>query len=179
MDPHNSHTDRRAVQYNGELDHHHSDRVERIIQAWADCGAEAVQPENIHIAIWTKFMFIASFGGVSSLGRANAGEFLGCQPTRDLFICAMQEVDALAQSQGINLAPDAVEKSLAMADAFEPTATSSMQRDVETGNLFELEAFSGTIVRLGQKYGVPTPVHSALYALLMPGLVRAMQSHNK
>jgi 2-dehydropantoate 2-reductase len=160
----------------GELDHTRSERVGRIVQAWADCGAEAIQPENIHAAIWTKFVFIASFGGVSSLARANAGEFLGCPQTRELFINAMQEVDALARAQGIPLAPDTVEKALAMADAFEPTATSSMQRDVESGNLFELEAFNGTIVRLGKKFGVSTPVNSTLYALLMPALVKAMQS---
>jgi 2-dehydropantoate 2-reductase len=162
----------------GELDHTRSERVESIVQALAKSGAEAVHSDNIHVALWTKFMFITSFGGVSSLARANAGEFLGCQASRDLFIRAMQEVDDLASAQGINLVPHAVENTLAFTEGLEPTATSSMQRDVEAGNLFELEAFSGTIVSLGKKYGVPTPVHETIYALLMPALIRAKQSQS-
>lgn len=162
----------------GELDHNRSERVERIVQALAKGGAEAVHADNIHVALWTKFMFITSFGGVSSLARANAGEFLGCQASKDLFVRAMQEVNDLASAQGINLAPHAVENTLAFAEGFEPTATSSMQRDVEAGNLFELEAFNGTIVSLGKKYNVPTPVHETMYALLMPALMRAKQSRS-
>ena len=62
---------------------------------------------------------------------------------------------------------------MAMAEGFEPTATSSMQRDVVAGNLFELEAFSGKIVHLAQELGVETPIHRAIYGLLLPSLKRA------
>ncbi|UCD98477.1 MAG: 2-dehydropantoate 2-reductase [Chloroflexota bacterium] len=163
----------------GELDNSRSERVESIVQALERSGAEAIHSENIQVAIWTKFMFISSFGGVSSLSRATVGEFLGCPATRSLFIQAMQEVDSLARVQDINLAIDAVEKNLEMADGFVASATSSMQRDVEAGNLFELEAFSGTIITLGEKFDIPTPVHAALYALLLPALLRAEKSHSR
>ena len=65
-------------------------------------------------------------------------------------------------------------KRLSIAVAFEPTATSSMQRDVEADRQFELEAFRGTVVRLGQATGVPTPVHRTIHALLRPALINAM-----
>ena len=57
-----------------------------------------------------------------------------------------------------------------MGDGLEPQVTTSMQRDVVVDRPFELEAFSGTVVRLGRQLGVPTPVHAALYALLLPKL---------
>jgi 2-dehydropantoate 2-reductase len=158
----------------GELDRRKSDRVERLVQAWAAAGAEANQTEDIFVALWTKFVFIASFGGVTSLARCNAGELLASRQTRELFVEAMREVEAVARARHIELAPDAVEKGLSIAVAFEPTATSSMQRDVAAGKQFELEAFSGTAVRLSDEAGVPTPVHRTIYGLLKPALRHAI-----
>lgn len=157
----------------GELDRTHSERVERLVQAWAACGTEAIHAEDIFVAIWTKFTFIASFGGITSLARVNAGELMGNDEIRQLFIEAMEEVEALARAQGIQLTPDVIESLTAFAESFEPAATSSMQRDVAGGNPFELEAFSGKIVRLGQELSVPTPVHRMVYGLLKPALNRA------
>lgn len=158
----------------GELDGNKSERVEKIIQAWVDCGVEAIHSDDILAAIWTKFLFIASFGGVTSLSRATAGEVLKSPETRNLLIQAMREVKALALGQGIALAPDVVQATMSFIESLEPTATSSMQRDVASGRLFELEAFSGTILRLGRRFGIPTPVHTIIYALLRPALDRAM-----
>lgn len=157
----------------GELSRTKSDRVEKIIAAWKEQGAEAVHSEDIFVSIWTKFLFIASFGGVSSLARANMGAILKTPETRQLFIDAMREVEALARAQGIELASAAVDNALAMSEGFEPAATSSMQRDVAAGNLFELEAFSGKIVRLARELDVSVPIHRTIYSLLLPALEQA------
>jgi 2-dehydropantoate 2-reductase len=157
----------------GELDRRRSERVERLVQAWAATGAEAVHAQDIHVALWTKFLFITSFGGVGSLARCNMGEMLGAAKTRSLFVESLREVEAVARACGVELAADAVDKALAMAEGFEATATTSMQRDVADGKPFELEAFSGTVVRMGQAAGVATPVHRHFYALLKPALIKA------
>jgi 2-dehydropantoate 2-reductase len=158
----------------GELNRTPSVRVERIVQAWKESGAQAIHAEDIHVAIWTKFIFIASFGGVSALARADIGEIRTCPPTRELYIEAIREVETLARVQEIDLGVDIIEKTIALTESFEPTATSSMQRDVAAGNLFELEAFNGKIVRLGCELGIPTPVHQAIYALLKPALLKVL-----
>lgn len=159
----------------GELDNSKTERVEKLVQAWIECGVEAIHSEDIFASIWTKFLFIASFSGITSLARTNVGEMLGCTQTRQLFIEAMKEVESLARLAQINLGLQVVNKALALTESFEPTTTSSMQRDVVAGKLFELEAFSGKIVRLGQEKGVPTPVHKTIYALLRPTLDRALE----
>ncbi len=74
---------------------------------------------------------------------------------------------------GARLPQDAVEKAMAIVEALEPGVTSSLQRDVADGRRFELEAFSGTIVRLARKHGLDVPVHDAIYGLLRPMLTRA------
>ena len=158
----------------GELNREKSDRVERIVQAWRECGVEAIHADDIHVAIWTKFVFIASFGGISALSHTTAGELIGCRETWSLLIQAMGEIESLARDQGIALAPDVVDAAVSLLENFEPTATSSFQRDVSAGKPFELEAFSGKIMRLGRERGVETPVHDSMYALLRPALARAM-----
>jgi 2-dehydropantoate 2-reductase len=157
----------------GELDRTRSERCQRIVDAWADCGVQAIQPDDIYLPMWTKYVFIAAYGGVSSLAQVPSGELLGCPESRELLIRAMEEIEALARAKGIHLAPDVVSSAVATLEKFEPTTTSSTQRDVASGRPFELEAFSGTIARMGREMGIPTPVHEALYALLKPQLIRA------
>jgi len=161
----------------GEFDHHRSDRIERLVQAWKDCGADATQADDIHVAMWNKFIFIASFGGVGALARANAGEIRANPETRQLVVDAAREVEAVALAEGVKLTDDAADRAISFFDSVGPTSTSSMQRDVAAGLMFELEAFSGTIVRRGQASGVPTPVHQMIYGLLLPAMKRAMKGH--
>jgi 2-dehydropantoate 2-reductase len=158
----------------GELDRRKSDRVERIVQAWVEAGADAKHAEDIHAALWTKFVFIAAFGGISALARATAGELLAQPEARRLLIDAMREVESVGRAHGIALSSDVVDSSVALLESFEPAATSSMQRDVAAGRRFELEAFSGTVLRLGRQLGVATPTHAAICALLRPMLDRSL-----
>jgi 2-dehydropantoate 2-reductase len=158
----------------GELDGRKSARVEALIKAWADIGVDAMQSENILADMWTKFIFIASLGGVSSLARATVGEIRSIPETWQLLIHSMQEIHALAVKQKISVAPDAVQAAMSLIQSLEPSLTSSMQRDVQAGKPFELEAFSGTIVRLGHQLDVPTPANAAIYALLRPALDRSL-----
>ncbi|OGO17543.1 MAG: hypothetical protein A2Z14_03720 [Chloroflexi bacterium RBG_16_48_8] len=159
--------------YVGELDKTRSERCQRIVNAWAECGVEAIQPEDISIPMWTKYLFMASYGGVSSLARVPSGDLLNCPESRNMLVRAMEEVEALARAKGIYLAADVVPTAMATLENFEPATTSSTQRDVAAGKPFELEAFSGTVVRLGREVGMATPVHEMLYSLLRPQLLRA------
>ncbi len=163
----------------GELDRVRSERVERIVQVWAASGVDANQAEDIFAALWNKFLFIASLGGVGSLTRATAGEIRSNPETKRLLGNAMQEVEHLAQQLAISLPPDAVHAAMSLVESLDPSATSSMQRDVEAGKPFELEAFSGTVVRLGRQVSIATPVHESIYALLLPALSRAFQRNIK
>ncbi len=158
----------------GELDGRPSQRLERLVEAWRACGVQAEQTQDIDAALWTKFLFIAPLSGVAALSRATAGELRRVTPTRLLLRAAMEEVAMLAQASQVNLPVDAVDQAMALVDSLEEDATASMQRDVMAGKPFELEAFSGAIVRMAEAHGMEAPVHSALYALLRPQLDRAM-----
>ena len=152
----------------GALDGRPLAALEELVTAWRACGVEARQSADILDDLWSKFVFIASFGGVTALARATAGEVRADPATRALLIAAMAEVEVVGRASGVRLAEDIVARSMALVDGFEPGVTSSLQRDVADGRRFELEAFSGTVVRLAQEHGLDVPAHAAIYALLKP-----------
>lgn len=159
----------------GELNRTKSERVHRIVEAWRELGVQAIESENILSALWTKLAFIAAFGGLTSLTRTNIGEILNSKESRELFVEAMREVEEVATSSGVHLEEDVIRRGISMAENLESTATSSMQRDVAAGKAFELEAFSGTVVRRGRDLSVNTPIHRMIYGLLKPALSKVLQ----
>ena len=44
----------------------------------------------------------------------------------------------------------------------------SMYSDLEAGKPMELEALTGTVVRLAKKWNVPVPANQTIYAMLKP-----------
>jgi 2-dehydropantoate 2-reductase len=88
--------------------------------------------------------------------------------TRKLIEAGMREIAAVALAHGVRLSPDAVPRILTLLDRTTPTGTSSLQRDIAAGKRSELDAWTGAVVRLGAKLGVPTPTHSFLYGALLP-----------
>jgi 2-dehydropantoate 2-reductase len=156
----------------GELDGSTSPRVDRLANAWNQAGVEAIASEDIHSAMWDKFVFIASLSGVTSLTRSTVGEMLAQAATRDFYIQALDEAARIGRNRGVALAEDVVDRRLAFAEGLEHDATTSMQRDVADGHRFELEAFNGALVRMANEAGIPAPAHEAIYALLLPALAQ-------
>jgi 2-dehydropantoate 2-reductase len=75
---------------------------------------------------------------------------------------AFHEVEAVARPRGIRLALDVVDRTLRMVDGLDVQVITSMQRDVPAGKPFELEAFSGPLVREGRELGMATPGNAAI-----------------
>lgn len=152
----------------GELDNRSSQRCEQLRRAFERAGVWVEVPEDIHAAMWQKFVFIAAISGVGAVTRQPIGVIRAIPETRRLLIEAMQESVAVARARGVRLPADLVEKTLADIDRLPPGATASMQRDIIEGRPSELEAQNGAVTRLGAESGVPTPVHAFLYASLLP-----------
>ena len=74
----------------------------------------------------------------------------------------------VAGTQGIEIPEDALQRSRALLDSLPAAATTSLQRDVMEGRPSELDAQAGALVRLGEKAGVATPLHTFIYHSLLP-----------
>jgi 2-dehydropantoate 2-reductase len=152
----------------GELDNRSSERAERLRIAFEGAGVTAEIPPDIQVALWQKFLFIASFSGVGAVTRAPAGVLRGRPETRHMLQQAMREVLAVAAARKIVLPEETIEQTMALIDRLPPGGTASMQRDVMEGRPSELESQNGAVVRLGQEVGVATPLHTFIYHSLLP-----------
>ena len=86
---------------------------------------------------------------------------------RDMMIAAMREVQTLAELEGYPIPETEFVEWIAMADSLSPDGKPSMRQDGEAHRKSEVELFAGTINRLGEKHGVPTPVNRWLYDKVM------------
>ena len=152
-------------------------RAEELRAALESAGGRARIVPDFAVALWEKFLFIASFGGVSALSRSTAGPIRSIPETRELLEKACGEVLAVGRARGVSLGGEVVAKTMAFVDALPESATPSLQRDVVAGRPSELEALSGAVVRLGHAAGVPVPVHTVIFGALLP-LERAARSHD-
>ncbi len=163
----------------GEMDNTASNRVKGLKAIFDGCqGLEAQIAEDIHAAIWGKFIFIAGFGGVGAVTRVAAGIMRTLPETRSLIEAVMDEIRRLAQARGVALPEDVVERSMAAVDALPPEGTASMQRDIMAGRPSELGSQNGAVVRLAREAGVPVPANDFIYRALTAQEHQARQTAN-
>jgi 2-dehydropantoate 2-reductase len=157
----------------GELDNSISERVKRLRQAFIRADVSVEIPEDIHVALWQKFLFVVPFGGIGAVTRAPIGVLMNVPETRKLMEQGMREIYEVARVRNIDLPDGIVDKSMAFLDTVTDSGTSSLQRDIIAGKPSELDAWTGAVVRLGKEAGVDTPLHAFLYHSLLPMELRA------
>jgi 2-dehydropantoate 2-reductase len=78
----------------------------------------------------------------------------------------MREVIALAGPSGVNLGEQDITDWYQVLKTLSPDGKTSMLQDVEAGRKTEVEIFGGTVVALGQRHDVPTPVNRTLFQII-------------
>jgi 2-dehydropantoate 2-reductase len=157
----------------GERNNLHTPRVEKLVECLSNAELDTRVPDNIQVALWEKFEFVASFGAVGAIARAPAGAIRSVPESRSLLERAVQEIVGVARAAGIPVPSESVASTMKLVDSAPPDAMASMQRDLLAGRPSELEAQSGAVVRLGRARNFPTPVHEIIYNALLPGELRA------
>lgn len=152
----------------GSMDGSITDRAKEILAIFQKAGINAELKTDIVAELWRKFIFITSFGAFTAVSRLSNGEILAVPQTTNLVFDAMKEVEAVAFARGVTVEPLDREKVIAGLKRFDPNTRSSMYFDLINGKPMEVEALNGTVVRLGEELGVPTPIHRTIYAALLP-----------
>lgn len=150
----------------GELDGRLSARAQSLIGAFAKTGVEARFKPDITGSLWAKFVLVAAFSGVMGLARAPIGVVCAEPECLRLLGDALRETEAVARAMGITLPKEHSGSILRMAQGMPHNLKPSLLEDLEHGRRLEVDWLSGGVVRLGEKAGVPTPVHRVIHAIL-------------
>jgi len=120
--------------------------------------------DNSLIDIWTKFIFIASFGLVTTKHDSSIGAICNDKHQRKEATEIMKEIDLIANKKGIFLGDNIIEKTFNKASTFPPKTPTSLQLDVNTGKENnELELFASAIINYGTSLNLKCPCTQKIY----------------
>jgi 2-dehydropantoate 2-reductase len=143
-----------------------SDRVRRVQEAFTRAGIAWETPPDMIRMLWWKFMINVGMNQASAAMHAPYGAFQTRAEARDLMEALMREVIALAGPSGVNLGEQDITDWYQVLATLSPDGKTSMLQDVEAGRKTEVEIFGGTVVALGERYNVPTPVNRTLFQII-------------
>ena len=141
--------------------------VERLADACTRAGMPAHAVVDARGPQWRKVVFNASTNPIGALTGLTHGRVCERPDLRALVSGLVDEGKAVAAAQGIEL--DADPEELIDHAARRDVAydhRSSMLQDVEARRPTEVDYLNGGIVRFGREHRVPTPLNSAIWALV-------------
>lgn len=133
-----------------------------VAQDLKDSGIEGVLSDNIRRDALQKFAYVSPMAACGLYYHVSAGEVQKTGEPRDTFVKLMKEVDALAVAMDVPFLVDIVTTNLQILDTLNPEASTSMQRDIYAGKASEIDGLIYEVVRMGQRYGVPTPTYAMI-----------------
>ncbi|NQX82776.1 MAG: 2-dehydropantoate 2-reductase [Flavobacteriaceae bacterium] len=148
----------------GKDPEHISEDINWIIDLMSHSNINFEFKENSMIEIWTKFIFIASFGMVTALHNSSIGEVCNMESQKKEATNIMNEIKSIAIAKGIILDKDIIRQTFIKAATFPPETPTSLQLDInskKTNN--ELELFAGAIIKYGKQNNINTDYTESIY----------------
>lgn len=140
-------------------------RVQSVVSTLKAAGINANEAADGHQALWEKAYVLLPMATITSVAQAPIGAIRDLPETRALIEALLDEVMAVASACGYAL-PEARARAAEIIFGWAYDGKASMARDFERGGRTELEALTGTLVRIAQAKHVDVPVSRTAYALL-------------
>ncbi|WP_112180202.1 MULTISPECIES: ketopantoate reductase family protein [Paraliobacillus] len=112
---------------------------------------------------WGKFMLNVGVNQTVAVYQTNFKGIHEDGAARDTMIAAMREVMTLSEKEGVYLTEADLTYWLDILSTLNPEGKPSLRQDTEAKRYSEVELFSGTVIRLGEKHNIATPVNRYLY----------------
>jgi 2-dehydropantoate 2-reductase len=133
-----------------------------VVKDLKDSGIDGVLSDNIRRDALQKFAYVSPMAACGLYYHVSAGDVQVTGEPRETFIKLMREVDALAVAMDASFLVDIVTTNLRILDGLTPEASTSMQRDIYAGKSSEIDGLIYEVVRMGERYSVPTPTYQMI-----------------
>lgn len=140
--------------------------VEAIAAAINQAGVPTRASNEVLKYLWGKILYNSALNPLGAILEVNYGKLAQMPDSSDIMNKIIEEIFAVLEAMGEKIFwPDA---AAYQKDFYEklipPTADhhASMLQDIQRGRRIEIDALNGAVVRLGQQYGVPTPVNQTI-----------------
>lgn len=140
-----------------------SGKTEKVAEFFRKVNLPFEIDTNMKKRLWGKFMLNVGVNQTLAVYGDGYGDIQVSGEARVIMISAMREVIALSEKEGLELTEDDLNYWLSVVDSLGSAGKPSMRQDIDSGRPSEVELFSGTVIRLGKKYNIPTPTNEMLY----------------
>ena len=141
-----------------------SEWVLAVEQLFSGTGIHFRHTEHIQAEMWSKFRLNVC----NNLPQAILGAGVGCYRDsvhmKAISDGLRQELEAIARAKGIDISKAA--DSSSRGSAVPPSARYSTLQDLDAGRHTEIDMFSGALMRMGEKLGIPTPYNAYTYHMI-------------
>lgn len=139
-------------------------QVEKVAGIFRSLELPYEEATDIMHRLWGKFMLNV---GVNQVCMAYGTDYEGAlgknREAHEDMLGAMKEVLALGNAEGIPLTEKDIDYYVGLLKQLDPKGMPSMAQDRISRRPSEVEMFAGTVIPLGKKHGISTPVNQKLY----------------
>ncbi|KAA9021112.1 ketopantoate reductase family protein [Niallia endozanthoxylica] len=150
----------------GEKDNSKSENALAVQELFERAGIPYKISEDILHSMWWKFMVNVGINQTSAVLKAPYKVFQSVPSAYEWAKSTMREVVALSQKTGVHLTEEDVASFRPIIEKMSPDGKTSMLQDIEAGRKTEVEYLAGTVIELGKKYDVPTPINEQLFKII-------------
>jgi 2-dehydropantoate 2-reductase len=151
----------------GELDGSITPRANAIAEAFRAAGMICTVSDNIMGTILDKLLVNVATGAVSGITKLEYGPLYTIPEIEETAIAAVAEAMAVAKASGTRISyTDPRDPWIKAAAGLPADFKTSILQSLEKNSLTEIDFINGSVVRLGERYGVPTPVNRTLVAMI-------------
>lgn len=140
----------------GEQNGQQTDRLRETEKALSQAGFDFSLSDDIIAAMWSKWVFITTVGGVTCLMRGTIGDVMSVPGGAELGPTFAAEGAAVADAAGFPVPDGQLAALNARVTANGAPTTSSMYRDMSSGRPTEVEHVFGDLIARARRLSVPT-----------------------
>ena len=137
--------------------------VDDIADFFERAGVPHIVEQDIRHRLWAKLMLNVGVNQTTMVFGGTYGSVTTDPEQVRCFVAAMREVRAVAAAEGVTLTEEELTGMFELCASMAPDGMPSMAQDRVARRPTEVEEFSGTICRLGQKHHVLTPQNAWLH----------------
>lgn len=138
-------------------------KLDSVVELFERTNLPYTLEDDIKHRLWSKFMLNV---GVNQVVMIYEGTYETVQKpghAREMMVAAMREALILANKEGVNVTESDLNYYVSLIDTLDPKGMPSMRQDGLSGRKTEVDMFAATILKLGKKHNIETPVNEKIY----------------
>jgi len=142
----------------------------KVVETINSSGIPASYSPDVYQILWDKILYNCALNPLGALLEATYGQLAENPETRKIMNGIINEIFSVAKENRIKLRWNSAEEYINhfYSNLIPPTAKHypSMYYDLKAGKRTEIDALNGSIVKLGKRAGIPTPVNETITGLI-------------